>query len=252
MLESVVARCVEERKTTAMSSTAGSIPSGAYDLDINFIPNSIETRWKPYWPEVEYVNYRVDLYSRDRYKPQYACPTEAKPMQEWTSRSALSSYLNSLEPDGGTYHDLGMMWGARWASSSGIFGPTNPTVRNSMPVKKYIIFMTDGQFGTGYSNLYSAYGVEQLDGRITGGGSSSNQDDQLARHKRRFSLLCSKAKSPELGYSVWVIGFATALDTTLTNCATTPSQASTSANQKALIDKFIEIGKNIGALRLTQ
>jgi hypothetical protein len=85
---------------------------------------------------------------------------------------------------------------------------------------------------------------------VTPGGGSWNSTDQLARHKQRFSLLCSKAKS--MGYSVWVIGFATELDSSLTNCASTSSQASTSANQAALIEKFVEIGQNIGALRLTE
>ena len=68
--------------------------------------------------------------------------------------------------------------------------------------------------------------------------------------QQRFNLLCSKAKS--MGYSIWVLGFATTLDASLTNCASTPSQASTSSNQAALMARFVEIGKNIGALRLTQ
>jgi Flp pilus assembly protein TadG len=241
--------CIEERKTSRMASNATSIPSDAYDLDINLIPNSEDTKWKPYWPEVEFTSYKTGLYAGNPYKPQSACPTEAAMMQNWT-RTALSNYLDSLNPDGGTYHDNGMMWGARWDSSSGIFGANNPDTYNSMPVKKYIIFMTDGQFDTGYSSLYSSYGVEQLDARVTPGGGASNETDQLARHKQRFALLCSQAKS--MGYSVWVIGFATTLDTSLTNCASTSSQASTSSNQAALIAKFVEIGQNIGALRLTK
>lgn len=55
-----------------------------------------------------------------------------------------------------------------------------------------------------------------------------------------------------MGYSVWVIGFAQGLDSNLTNCASNPGQASTSADSAALLAKFVEIGKNIGALRLTQ
>jgi Flp pilus assembly protein TadG len=243
------AGCVEERQTVQMASNAASIPSGAYDLDIDLIPYDDSTRWRPYWPEVEYTSYKDSIYSSDVYKPQYACPSPAAPMQIF-SRAALSTYLDTLNPDGGTYHDNGMMWGARWDSSNGIFGANNPETYNAMPVKKYIIFMTDGLFDTGYSTLYSSYGVEQLDARVTPGGGASNENDQLARHKQRFALLCSKAKS--MGYSVWVIGFATTLDSSLTNCASTPSQASTSADQAALLAKFVEIGKNIGALRLTQ
>jgi hypothetical protein len=241
--------CIEERQTVQMASTATSIPAGAYDLNVDLVPYDDSTRWKPYWPDVEYTSYKDNIYSNDPYKPQFACPAPAAMMQSW-SRAALSTYLDTMQPDGGTYHDNGMMWGARWDSANGIFGANNPDTYNSMPVKKYIIFMTDGLFDTGYSTLYSGYGVEQLDGRVTPGGNSSDENDQLARHKQRFVLLCSKAKS--MGYSVWVIGFATSLDATLTNCASTPSQASTSSNQAALLAKFVEIGKNIGALRLTQ
>ncbi|WP_267396779.1 MULTISPECIES: pilus assembly protein TadG-related protein [unclassified Sphingomonas] len=241
--------CTEEPVTVVMSATATSIPDGANDLNIDLIPATDDQKWRPYWPEVEFTSYRSNIYSADLMKPQYACPTAAAPMKAW-SRTTLSTYLDGLNPDGGTYHDFGMMWGARWASSNGIFSANNPSTYNSMPVKKYIIFMTDGLFDTGYSTLYSGYGVEQLDARVTPGGSSSNETDQLARHKQRFNLLCSKAKT--MGYSVWVIGFATTLDASLTNCASSASQASTSADSAALLSKFVEIGKNIGALRLTQ
>ncbi|RYD22132.1 MAG: TadE/TadG family protein [Spirochaetia bacterium] len=242
------AGCTEERQTTVMPANAASIDPGAYDLDIDLIPYSEETRWRPYWPEIEYLSYDWGGDTEIR-KPQVACPAPAAPMTTWT-RDAMSNYLNTLTPDGGTYHDFGMIWGARWASSNGIFGNGNPDTYNNMPVKKYIIFMTDGLFDTGYSTLYSGYGVEQLDARVTPGGSKSNEDDQLARHKQRFNLLCSKAKT--MGYSVWVVGFAQQLDTSLTNCASNAGQASTSANSDALLAKFVEIGKNIGALRLTQ
>lgn len=250
------AGCVEERQTVRMSASETAIPAAAMDLDIDMIPSSdTATKWKPYWPEVEYTDYWIRR-SYDPHKPQTACPSPAASMQGWT-RDDLKTYLNTLVPDGGTYHDNGMMWGARWASSGGIFGANNPEKYNGMPVKKYIIFMTDGLFDTGYAGLYSSYGIEQLDARVTPGGSPYNladlearQNDQLARHKQRFNLLCSKAKS--MGYSVWVIGFATKLDSSLTNCASNSSQASTSADQAALMARFVEIGKNIGALRLTE
>lgn len=244
----VWAGCTEERRTIRMGASATSIDAGAYDLDIDRVPDSDDTRWRPYWPEVEYLSYDWGGSSEVR-KPQVACPAAAAPMASWT-RGALSNYLDTLTPDGGTYHDFGMMWGARWASAGGIFGPNNPDKFNNMPVKKYIIFMTDGLFDTGYDTLYSGYGVERLDGRVTPGGASSNEDDQLARHKQRFNLLCAKAKT--MGYSVWVIGFDQQLDPSLTNCASTSGQASTSADSAALLAKFVEIGKNIGALRLTQ
>ena len=243
------AGCTEERQTTQMSASATSIPTAAYDLDIDKIPSDDASKWAPYLPELEYVPYQSSPTASDPYKPQTACPTAAAPMKTW-ARADLNTYLNTLNPDGGTYHDFGMMWGARWASANGIFGSNNPDVYNGMPVKKYIIFMTDGLFDTGYDRLYSGYGIEKLDARVTPGGNASDENDQLARHKTRFNLLCAKAKT--MGYSVWVIGFATSLDTSLTTCASNASQASTSSDSDDLIAKFVDIGKNIGALRLTQ
>jgi Flp pilus assembly protein TadG len=250
--------CIEERQTTRMSATATSIDANAEDLDINLIPSDDNSRWKPYWPEVEYTPSKSNIYTKtngysynDNYKPQYACPAAAAGMQ-WWARSDLQTYVNSLTADGGTYHDNGMRWGMRLASPGGIFGGNNPNTFGNMPVKRYIIFMTDGLFDTGYSTLYTSYGVEQWDARVTPGGNSSNETDQLGRHQQRFDLLCSAAKSDPFDYNIWVVGFAQALDTHLTNCASNPGQASTAADSTALYNRFVEIGKNIGALRLTQ
>jgi len=225
--------CIEERQTTSsITSTTTAIPSSAYDLDINMIPsNSDATRWAPY-----------DI-TAEQAENQTACPTGARRLATWT-RSDLSNYLNTLNPDGGTYHDIGMIWGGRLISSSGVFGDS-PDTYNGMPTNRFIIFMTDGLLDTG-PDLYSAYGVERYDQRVTG-GSLSQQD---ARHQQRFNLLCSSVKN--MGVSIWVVAFASSLDTNLTNCASNAGQASTSSNSTDLISKFAEIGKNIGALRLTQ
>ncbi|HEY0271374.1 MAG TPA: pilus assembly protein [Sphingomonas sp.] len=244
--------CIEERDTTQMSATTTSIDPAATDLDIDLIPTTNANRWRPYWPEVEYQRtYTGYVYSNDMMKPQYACPAAAKRLQ-WWSHDDLLAYVNSLNPDGGTYHDNGMRWGMRLGSPNGIFGSDNPSTFNGMPVNRFIIFMTDGIMDTGYSTLYSSYGVEQWDARVTPGGSASNETDQLNRHLNRFDLLCSKAKSTPYNYNIWVIGFAQALDTHLTNCASNAGQASTAANSAALIAKFQQIGQNIGALRLTR
>jgi Flp pilus assembly protein TadG len=231
--------CIEERQTTTMLSTATAIPGAAYDLDITRIPTDDPSRWKAYWPEAEYMP--------NGSKPQVACPAEAAPMKVWT-HAEMSTYLDSLQPDGGTYHDNGMMWGARWAAPQGIFASSNPSVFAALPVKRYIIFMTDGAFDTGYDGLYTTYGMERYDRRVTGG---TDEADQLARHKNRFDLLCSRAKEEPLSYSIWVVAFAQALDNSMINCAS-PGQASTSANSAALTAKFGEIAHSIGALRLTR
>ncbi|MFS0736269.1 Tad domain-containing protein [Sphingomonas sp. 1P06PA] len=248
LVTSTWAGCIEERKTSsALTATSAAINDQAFDLNVDMVPSDAEagSKWRPYWPEQEY--YRTSTSSTTTgAKPQVACPAPAKRLQKWDDRTELSAYLNTLAPTGGTYHDNGMIWGARFISSGGIFGADNPTSYNGMPVTKHLIFMTDGYLDTGQT-LYSTYGIEVWDNRVGAAGSDTDQD---ARHKQRFRLMCNRVKS--MNVSVWVIAFASGLDTDLTNCASSSTQASTAANKATLIAKFTEIGKNIGALRLTQ
>ena len=240
--KSTWAGCIEERKTTsAITASSGyTIPAEAYDLNIDMVPTSdIATQWKPYWPEVAY---RPDTGSQ----PQLACPVAATRLKAWT-RAQMSAYLDTLSPTGGTYHDNGMIWGARFISQGGIFAADNPKTFGNMPVSRQIIYMTDGIIDTG-PTLYSTYGMEYWDKRVTGGYSTDADSD--ARHDQRFKMMCAATK--QMGVSIWVIAFASALSSSLTECATSPAQASTSADSASLTAKFVEIGKSIGALRLTQ
>lgn len=251
--------CIEERKTvpTITSSSGYSIPGDAYDLDIDTIPSSDDTRWAPQWPEM--IWYRsIGLYSgNDDYNNKqmvnswdqslgyWACPTAAVRLKAWT-RGDLQTYVNSLRVIGGTYHDIGMIWGARFLSPNGIFSSDNPSTYGNMPVSKYIIFLTDGLMAPN-PNSYTAYGVEYMDQRITGSAYATNQK---ADHVQRLSMICNAAKAK--GISIWVIGFATALEDPLKKCANSDSQWKVPNSQTGLVDTFIDIGKNIGALRLTQ
>jgi Flp pilus assembly protein TadG len=245
--------CIEERQTTSSitgSSSTTSIPSNAYDLNIDLIPSSNADKWRPYLADTYANGYTTAEYDRTNSSsgssPQEACPQQAARLTTW-DRTSLQNYVNSMYSDGGTYHDLGMIWGARFLSPNGIFGSDNPTTYNSRPVHTYIIYMTDGILDTG-STLYSSYGIEHLDVRVTGGFISKS--DQDARHRTRFLMACNAAKS--MGASIWTIVFATADDATMQTCATNSDQYALSKNSTDLINKFKEIGKNIGALRLSQ
>ena len=258
--------CIEERQTvnTITASSGYTIPSAANDLNIDLIPSDTASKWAPYWPEVEFrgdgntqdplQEAYYNKYGKLAYiaKPQFACPAPTKRLQSWT-RSALSTYLDTLNPDGGTYHDNGMIWGARLLSRKGIFAADNPDTYLNMPFSRHIIYMTDGIIDTG-ATLYSTYGVEAWDQRVGGFTSDSSSwaddSDSNARHDQRFKMMCAATK--QMGVSIWVIAFASALSDSLSGCATNAAQASTSANSAALTAKFVEIGKNIGALRLTQ
>ena len=245
--------CIEERDTvsTITSSSGLTIPSGAYDLDINLIPNSPETRWRPMWLQVLYdqdagtwstTDSNARLFTATHDSNKRACPTAAEMLRPWT-QTEMQNYVNGLNPQGYTYHDIGMLWGARMISNGGVFGPTNPDTFNGMPVSRHIIFMTDGQLDT-EPDAYTAYGIEEIDERVTGG--NGGQD---SRHLQRFKMICSAAKS--MGISVWVIAFGTTLSNDMRDCASNANQASTSSNRTQLIARFREIGSNIGALRLT-
>jgi Flp pilus assembly protein TadG len=238
--------CIEEPDTVNTIAAGGSyaIPSGAYDLDINLIPTNDQTRWRPMWPEIIWA--RNGNSNNGKEVGSAACPAEAKRLQAWT-RTNLQTYLNGLNPDGSTYHDIGMIWGARLLSSGGIFADS-PTTYNSMPVSRHIIFMTDGQMDTD-NDIYHAYGIEKYDQRITG-VSNANENERNGRHTQRFKMICNAAKA--MGYSIWVIAFGTTLTSDMIECASNANQASTVADRDALIARFQQIGSQIGALRLTQ
>jgi hypothetical protein len=249
--------CIEERDTTSTitgSSSGYTIPSSAFDLDINRIPTNDATRWRPMWPAVVHrrtagsTSATSGTWMGGLSSANWACPTQAVRLVAWTGaagRTALQSYVNSLTPLGGTYHDIGMLWGARMLSSGGIFADS-PNTFGGMPVSRHIIFMTDGQLAPN-CNSYTAYGVEQNDMRVSGAGTCPNQYD---RHLQRFRMICNAAKS--MNISIWVIAFGTTLSTDLQQCASNNNQASTAADRATLIARFQQIGSQIGALRLTQ
>jgi Flp pilus assembly protein TadG len=246
--------CIMERDTvsTITSSSGFAIPPAAYDLNINLIPNSNETRWRPMWPGVAHrrsagstsATSGTPTVSLD--PSYYACPSEARRLQAFT-RDTLKSYVDGLQAVGGTYHDIGMLWGGRLISNAGIFADS-PDTFNNMPVSRHVIFMTDGELAPN-CNTYTSYGYEQNERRVTGAGSCPNQD---TRHLQRFRMVCNAIKG--MNVSVWVITFGTGASLTqdMIDCASNTNQAAHSANRAQLIQRFTEIGQNIGALRLTQ
>jgi len=245
--------CIEERDTsnTITGSASGfTIPGSAYDLDINRIPSNDATRWRPMWPAVEYYRTAGATTATSGWPitafgvTYYACPAPAQRLTAWT-RTALQTYVNSLNPEGYTYHDIGMIWGTRMLSSGGIFADS-PDTYAGMPVSRHIIFMTDGQLFPQCAT-YSAYAMEQNDYRVTGASTCPNQYD---RHMQRFRMICNAAKS--MNISIWVIAFGTTLSNEMTECASNANQASTAADRDTLIARFQQIGSQIGALRLTQ
>ena len=245
--------CIEERDTVdsdtvAYNGSTDSIdPVGTHDLDIDAAPNSDATRWRPYWPEV--VRHRdagtvVQSFTSNTRKSQTACPAEAQQFEEMTS-AEFTAYANSLVADGGTYHDMGMLWGARFSSPTGIFATNvNAAPSNGGYVSRHLIFMTDGILDIG-ETYYSAYGLERHDQYVGTG----NETQASTNHTSRFSAVCEATKAK--GIRVWVIAFATGLSTEMTNCAS-PNSAFTSANASQLNAAFTTIAQSVSDLRLSQ
>ncbi len=248
--------CIEERKTVSdasfsYSTITGMSPSDALDLDIDSAPTSDpDTKWAPLWPELAYyrtnsggslTNASVSTYGA---KATAYCPQQATTLATM-SQSSFNAYADSLIATGNTYHDIGMIWGARVSSPDGIFGDlvsVKPT--NGGSVSRHLIYMTDGEPNAYNLNL-QAYGIEYHDRRITDDGSTG--DD--ARHIARFRAVCDAVKAK--GIRVWVIAFAGTLTSDLTYCASANS-AFTASNSSQLDAAFQEIAKQVGELRVVQ
>jgi Flp pilus assembly protein TadG len=260
--------CVEERKTVATGDFT-TVPSDAYDLNINKIPDSKDTRWKPYWPEVEYA--RPNVAATEYYRNKSGrgngtfwgnvnwpdlpaeikdfCPAQAKKLAVM-DRSAVQTYVDSLVAGGNTYHDLGIIWGARLLSPSGLFASENATTQYGEPISRHLIFMTDGELMPNTS-IYSAYGSENLDQRVTGGTLST----QWNRHNERFKAACREAN--KLGMTIWAVGFGVTVPDSMYTCASDDPTKKAAAVRTFQADdaaelktQFRKIASEIAQLRL--
>jgi len=244
--------CIIERDTVNTITTTspvgvGDIPANAFDLNINLVPTNDDTRWRPMLPDITFRRTAGSTTSTSGAMASSYCPVGARRLNAWT-RGNLLSYVNSLQPVGSTYHDIGMIWGARMISNAGVFADS-PDVFNNMPVARHIIFMTDGAMDTD-NGINAFQGIERNDKRVSG-MSSPSETELNGRHMQRFRMACNAAKNNNT--SIWVIAFAgTTVSGPMLECASNPNQASTATNRQQLIDRFAEIGQNIGALRLTQ
>lgn len=254
--------CIEEAKTvpTINSSSSLSAPSDAADLNIDLIPYDTETRWKPFLPAVQFTRDRAWLGRTAGWIANgfAACPREASALATYTSdyvtatRSSASfnSYVDSLSPIGGTYHDIGLIWGARFLSQDGIFRATNAdsTGPAGFQISRHIVFMTDGTLDT-RAGANDAWGINNLDGRIA--ATTASDAEMNASHLRRTSIICNAMKGK--GFTVWVVGFGIAtMPQELQDCASDANHWSLASNSTALRTRFQQIAQTIGGLRLSQ
>ena len=260
--------CIEERKTVRQSSYSP-IPAGAKDLDIDLVPNSDDTRWGPVLPDIIYtrntlartggsyslpaVSNTAAIYSNAAY---YACPTEARKLQAWTTASAFEGYVNDLSPDGNTYHDIGLLWGARLMSPTGIFRSENEFTSQGAEIERHLIFMTDGEACTGVNN-YTAYGVSWWDRRQTAEDTAPTDGclttGTLTRQvNARTAAICTAVKNKNI--TLWVIWFGASNSTIegMLNTCATPGRFFIARNSTDLQNTFKSIADQISQLRLTK
>lgn len=251
----VWAGCIEERETVAEAdfSYANNVisPTEAIDLNIDLEPDSdASTQWAPMWPEVAYLRENAsgdlisDAFSFEGSQAGSYCPVKSQLLTEMTQKQ-FNDYANSLSPNGATYHDIGILWGARLSSPNGIFAANvNARPSNGGEVSRHMIFMTDGEMAPN-NDIQTSYGIEWHDRRVTDDGSSENDD----RHTSRFLALCEAVKGR--GIRLWVIAFGTGLTTDLQTCAS-PSSSFAASSSTQLNAAFQTIGTQVGELRITQ
>ena len=251
--------CIEERSTYEINDYGNVDLGRALDLDIDLVPtNNPDTQWRPMYPSIIFersMNWDgsgsftpAPVTSTNTFIAPYwagltQCPTAARKLAE-IDKPTLNSYLDSLAAGGSTYHDIGMIWGGRLLSPTGLFADENADVPGK-PTSRNLIFLTDGQ--TEPLDLsYGTYGVEPLDQRRWSHASAQTLTQVV---EGRFSVACNEVKKRNI--TVWLIAFGTNLNPVLTGCAG-PGHYFKAADSKGLSDAFASIAQSIGDLRISK
>lgn len=243
--------CIEE-PNTVLTDNYSPIPANAFDLNINLVPTTEAQRWRPAlpgasWERRDYSGNRTTwtvFGTMSQNRPGWACPRPARRLAEMT-RTDLQTYVDALAAGGNTYHDIGMVWGARFISPRGLFAAANTSSPNGDPISRHIVFMTDGDQVNNIEN-YSTHGIEWWDRRITGNADSTTE---FNRRAARLQAICRAAQAENI--TVWVVAFGVQLRQNLIDCAS-PGRAFQANDSDDLNAQFQEIAQRIAQLRLTQ
>jgi len=287
--------CIQEADTIAnhaytyTTATSSYSPANPNDMQVDLVPTSGNTaaaqatQWRPTWDSVVWdsnmfgsgpdqpFNYGIqNVGGTYQYSGYYACPAAAANLQVWANSSAVQNYVNTMSANGGTYHDIGMIWGGRLISPTGLFSATNSAIApNGQPItSRHIVFMTDGLMCANRV-IDSGWGYETLDKRILGSTPNSGtadcttpgatSDELNQRHVSRLLAICNAIKGKNI--TIWTIDFGAGsggqVDPNLQQCSTnngTTSDVSHSfyaADTNALNNIFAQIAKSVAKLKLT-
>ena len=262
--------CIEERHTV-QTTNYSPIPSGANDLDIDAVPTAGDANslWGPALPPAIYLRNVTTSWSQattaDSYTTNddyqgynYTCPTSSQKLKVWGSVTDFDTYVDSLVASGNTYHDIGMLWGARLMSPTGIFASENALAGNGGTINRNMIFMTDGD-STSQPCDYNAYGIPWWDQRQTTDVGPSNQCSGYNRQalidqiNLRYAALCTAVKNK--GINLYVISYGNGSSATteqrLSDCASAGAYYK-ATDPTALQTAFTAIAAKINLLRLTR
>ncbi len=264
--------CIEET-TTVATKNFNPVPDGAFDLDIDHIPSAgdSDTQWRPLWDEVTFDRItKAAVTTADDHSTvqkdnigsnnhfyrvkEGTCPIRTYKLQTYNlsggeRNSTFEERINSLVPNGGTLHDIGMIWGGRLISPDGIFSADNTEAENGEPIARHLIFMTDGQMG-GNPAFQTAYGNYDMDERFAGRANNGKWSESALAviHNARLDAVCRNIKNKNV--TIWTLSFTLPLNNHTRGCATGESRAMQANDRQKLIDNFRRIATSIAELRL--
>ena len=250
--------CIEERDTYEINDYTNVDLNRALDLDIDRVPDPSDpdTQWRPMLNELSFIR-EVRSNGNGPFTPgpanspedfvnawwwgYGACPAAAQRLQEMTT-SQVETYVNGLTAQGNTYHDIGMIWGGRLLSPTGLFAADNADLDGST-TSRHMIFLTDGETAP-LDISYGAYGIEPLDRRRWRPTSSETLTQVV---ENRFSFACQEVKNRNI--QVWVISFGTDANPVMEACAGT-GHYFVADNAAELQSTFSDIARRMGELRM--
>ena len=253
--------CILERPTQKNVTTWDTTATSAQkDMAIDLIPTSSDptTLWGPRLKDVLYsrsdsngwtlnpVTTTSNFSRPTSGSTTTACPSPSKLLEVWDP-SVFQTYINNLTTDGYTFHDIGMLWGARLMSPTGIFAEHNAVANDN--VQRHMIFMTDGDTNANPDAL-SAYNVPWFDRLQTDNAPSTSTLNTLT--DQRTAALCTAVKN--MNITLWVISYGSDVNSTtnanLQACAS-PGKFFQYQPGVSLTTQFKQIAGQIAALRLT-
>lgn len=193
------------------------------------------------WPAPQIYDSSKKPSNADNYvskSPNYVCPSQALPVSYERNKSEMVSYIDTHNQplfNIGTWHSQAMTWGYRLLARDDVFTRSRPA---DVPVRRVMIFMTDGNFDSNDNGVTLATRNPQFQRDTAYTGYSSYADklvtntDTRAAHltvmARRFAKTCQAMKQE--GIEIYTITFAIAAGTEGNNTRDMFKTCSTNAN----------------------